>query len=263
MATAKPAAAAAVTVIDAEKPGGALVAWKDKMAEMAKDVAAAERVGGNNISFRGGRLYIGEEMVPGDKMTVVVVNHVWEYSYYNTPYNADVPASPVCYAFGRDEDSMEIHGEDQQSDSCSGCPMNEWGSAGGGSRGKACKNGRKLALMHVDSLAKDIAKAEVLFARLPVTSVANFQKFATDAAKVLGVPPFGVIVEMSVVPNPKTQFQVHFKILDQIKSDAVLEALFNRHVALDADMRKLYPTNAELAEQRSVGGAAGSGGKKY
>jgi hypothetical protein len=258
MATAK-----SPVTVEAEPPKHALVAWKDKVAALAKDVVATEKLGGNYISFQGGRLKIGEDLVPGDKMNIVVVNYVWEYAYFPNAYDPTKVVSPMCYAYGMGEETMEILGEDVQSDSCAGCPKNEWRSAGGGSRGKACKNSRKLALMHVDSLSGNIAKAEILYARLPVTSVKNFQKAATDVAKVLGVPPFGVVMEMSVVPNPLSQFQVNFKVVDQIKDDALLEALYVRHMALNEELRTPYPTNAELDERRTGGGKAGAGGKKY
>jgi len=253
-------APAAPVTIDAEPaPGTAVVAWKDRMAAMAKDVAATEKVGGNYISFQGGRLKVGEDLVPGDKMNVVVVNYVWEYAFFPNAYDPTRVVSPVCYAFGMGEDTMEIAGEDQQSDSCSGCPRNEWGSDLGGGRGKACKNSRKLALMHVDSLT-NVARGEIMYARLPVTSVKNFQKVVTDVAKVLGMPPFGVVVEISVVPNPMSQFQVNFKIVDQIKDDSVLQALFLRHEALNDELRTTYPTNAELEERR---GGAPKSSKKF
>lgn len=239
--------------------GGAIVSWKDRMAEMAKDVAATEKVGGNFISFQGGRLKVGEDLVPGDKMNVVVASYVWEYTYFPNKYDPTKIVSPVCYAYGMGEETMTIAGEEPQSDSCVGCPRNEWGSAGEGSKGKACKNGRKLALIHADSLS-NVAKAEVMIARLPVTSVKGFQKVFSDVSKVLGMPTFGVVVEMSVTPDPMSQFKVNFKIVDQIKDDATLEALFSRYETLSQELRAPYPTNAELDERRP---AAKSGSKKF
>lgn len=237
--------------------GGAVVAWKDRVAALAKDVAATEKsTGSSYISFKGGRLAIGENYVPGDKILCVILDHVWEYTFFPNAYDPTKLVSPICYAYGRKEDEMAVAGEEPQSDSCSGCPRNEWGSDLKGGRGKACKNSRKLAIIHADSLSGDIAKAEVVQARIPVTSVKNFSKFATDVANVLHVPPFGVICELSVTPNPTSQFQVNFRVVEKIESDALLQGLYERHLMMDKLLRTPYPTNEELS--KSSGGS-----KKY
>ncbi len=237
--------------------GGAIVAWKDRVAALAKDVAATEKPSGSSyISFKGGRLSLGENYVPGDKILCVILDHVWEYTFFPNAYDPLKPVSPVCYAYGRKEDEMTVAGEEPQSDSCAGCPRNEWGSDLKGGRGKACKNSRKLAIIHADSLKGDIAKAEVVQARIPVTSVKNFSKFATDVANVLHVPPFGVICELSVTPNPTSQFQVNFRVVEKIENDTLLQSLYERHLTMDKLLRTPYPTNEELSK-------TSGGNKKY
>ena len=243
--------------------GTSIVAWKDRVSALAKEVASTEKpTGGGYVSFRGGRLAIGDNYVPGDKIECVILDYVWEYTFFPNAYDATKSVSPVCYAYGRKEDEMTVAGEEPQSDSCAGCSRNEWGSDLKGGRGKACKNSRKLAILHADSLKGNIASAEVVFARLPVTSVKNFSKFATDVANVLHVPPFGVVCELSVTPNPTSQFQVNFRVVEKIENDAVMQALYERHVTMDKLLRAPYPTNAELSAQQSSRGSGG-GSRKF
>jgi hypothetical protein len=71
---------------------------------------------------------------------------------------------------------------------------------------------------------EDVAKAEPAMAKLPVTSVKNWATYASQIANVLKLPPLGVITEMSVEPDAKTQFQVNFQLVDKVP-EAIIPAL--------------------------------------
>lgn len=240
------------------------ISWRDRMKQVAVKTAETEKPSGGFVSFKFGRLSIGDNVMPGDKIECVVVDYLLHNKYYDTPYNANKPSAPACYAFGRDEatlapreevgeegeDSYNPGAEDPQSLLCAECPQNEWGSAGGGSKGKACTNSRRLWILPADVVASpDKARAtDFLQCDLPATSIKNFSKFANDCASS-GLPPFAMVVEMSVKPHPTTLFQVHFKVIEQIKDEAVLEQLATRNWKREQEPLPTYRTTEQLQER--------------
>jgi hypothetical protein len=230
--------------------------WRDRIKQVAVKVAEAEKPSGGFISFKSGRLSIGDSLMKDDKIECVVVDYLFHNKWFDTPYNGSKPTPPACYAFARDEESLMAHdaAEDPQSDYCSNCEKNEWGSAGGGSRGKACTNSRRIWLLPAD-VSQSVDKAarlEPLQCDLPATSVKNFQKFVNDAAAA-GLAPFQFVVELSVKPHERTLFQVYWKPMEQIKDEAVLEALANRNWTSEQNPYPVYPTKEEMAERSSGG----------
>lgn len=237
---------------DKAEPGTAIVSWKDKMALVTAQAVEAEKPVGGFISFKGGRMSYNDQLIPGDKLQCIIVDYILENSYFDTKYDPDTPKSPVCYAFGRKEKGMAPHEEAEapQNDTCEDCPQNEWGSAGEGSKGKACKNTRRLAILHADfaNTPDRIHDGDLVFAKLPVTSVRNFSAFVNQVA-VLNVPPFGVVCEMSVVPDNKTLFQVHFKALKAIEGDDLLAALVAKNELASQKLIQVYPKNEEMQDK--------------
>jgi hypothetical protein len=227
--------------VPAVPPKTEVVDWQKQLQAMALATAEAERPSGNWISFQGGRLKIGGNLMKDDKVKGIVVYSIFENQLYarvdpNRPgevfelkYDADNPTSPICYAFGEDDENLAPHPDSAhpQSPTCAECQHNAWRSDLGGGKGKACKNTRRLAMMHESDLDK-IDKAEIALAKLPVTSVKNWSTYASQLANVLKLPPLAVITEMSVVPNAKTQFQVEFQLVDKINDGAKIQQLLNR-----------------------------------
>jgi hypothetical protein len=241
------------------------VNWRDRMKQVAVKVAEVEAPSGGFISFKSGRLNIGDQVMPGDKIECIVVDYLLHNKYFDTPYNANKQTSPACYAFAREEESMkpsEGDGDenpgarDPQANSCAECPNNEWGSAGGGSRGKACTNSRRLWVLPASVVngPDKVRVTDFLQCDMPATSIKNFSKFVNDCA-ASGNAPFQFIMEMSVKPHPTSLFQVHFKAMEQIKDEAILEALANRNWKHEQEAFPMYPTVEQLAE-RAAGGSA-------
>lgn len=203
----------------------ALAKWDDRMAKYATEVAATEKTSGKFISTKGGVLTYGGAQMPGNKMTVVILDHIMENHLYSSDYDAGNPSSPVCFAFGRNGDEMAPHDDssEPQNDACKGCPANQWGSAEKG-RGKACKNIRRLAMLTEEGL-EDIESAEVAYLRVPVTSVRAWAGYVQSIATNMRRPPFGVVTEIGIVPDPSSQFRLTFTHVQNIEEDDVLEAL--------------------------------------
>lgn len=258
-------------VLDAIAKGAstAVVTWKDRMVAIKETVQEAEKPQGGFLSFKGGRLTYGDEILPGDKINVIIINYRNENAFYPDAYKAGVNRSPECYAIRRPGEDMlpntiEVDGEevyamdnvqgmpkrdDADTDaerSCDTCWANEWGSALNGGKGKACKTSRRLMVLAADDCTTPdkIARASVMTAIPPATSVENFQNVMNQITKVLDTVPFGAVVEMSVKRHDRFLFMVHFKVLQQINDDVLLEALSKRYEKENA--REItYPKNSE------------------
>lgn len=230
-----------------------VVPWKERLAQLAKQTEDAEKPTGNFLTFKSGMMLFNDTPVPGNKMLAVAIDYLFENAYFPNKYDPSKIVSPICYAFARKEGDLRpyIEAEDPQHESCDGCPRNEWGSDPDGGRGKACKNTRRIALLHQDSLTdeKTILEAAVAICKIPVTSVKNWSTFANQCATVLKVPPLAVIAEVSVVPDPKTQFQVLFKGTGVIKDDVILAALVAKQELVAKNIVVPYPKNKEDAPQ--------------
>jgi hypothetical protein len=256
MATRKKTAETGTDVVD----------WEAQMRRDAEVAAGAQRSsggGGKFFSTQAGVLQFDGTPLPGNQMAVIVLADIMENSWYEDKYDPDTPASPKCFAFGHDEEDMEPHEKvDQdpyfarQNPECHDCPRNEWGSADTG-RGKACKNVMRLALIpagvykakgtgrnaqHELELFDDVthfAKAEVAFLKLPVMSVKNYAKYVKSLAADMGRPPHGVITNIYLEPDPKSQYKVCFEVIDKAPKD-LLQTLLQRHAAENASINFPY-----------------------
>lgn len=248
--------------------------WKQRMKDVAIKSAEAEKPTSTFISFKSGRLSIGDMLMPGDKIECVVIHSLFHNKWYEQEYDAKRgPVAPNCYAFAKDDVAdLEYSeaAEDPQGNEdgfCTGCPKNEWGSSPKGGRGKACQNSKRVWLFPagVVNTPEKIARMEPLQCDLPVTSVANYSRFINDIAP-MGLPSFGVICEMSVKPHDTSLFQVHFKVLEKIKDDVVLEALARFNWAMENAPHPTYPLQSELDERggdQTGRGANAPASKKY
>lgn len=240
-----------------QEPGTEIVDWEKQMAEQAKLAAEAQRStggGGQFFSMQAGVLKFGDNVMPGNQMAVIILADIMENSWYDGPYDSNTPASPKCFAFAKHEDALEPHSAvdndpyfERQHDVCNGCPRNEWGSAPTG-RGKDCKNVMRLAVIPAGiykqkgtgrnatfelELYDDddhFARAEVAFIKLPVMSVKNYAAYVKQVAADLRRPPHGVITNIYLEPDPKSQFKVMFENLDTVSTE-FLPTIMNRHKA--------------------------------
>lgn len=260
----------------AKKPGKAMVSWSEELAKRAALAAAVEEnvgSGGTFISLRGGRMQYNGADVPGNKMNVVVLDHILEYTFYLDGFDPDNPQPPDAYALGRDENTLrwhensikELDGEPIAGALCKDSSINQWGSAEKG-KGKACKNQRRLALIPADDATsvEAVEESQPAFLRIPVTSVKNWAGYVRQLEKTLQRPPLGVVTEISIVPDPKTQFKLQFKLVEVIEDEEILGALIAKADATEIDFP--YAPREEEEEdskpRRGVGGARSGGGRR-
>lgn len=221
-----------------KQPGKQMQSWDEQMAKdaaLASGIEESVNLGGNFVSTKGGRLsYAGAE-IPGNKMNVIVLDHILEYTYYEGRYDPDNPQPPAAYAFGRDEETLRWH-EDSISpyagELCKDSDINQWGSAEQG-RGKACKNSRRLALITEGDL-ENVEAAEIVMLKIPVTSVKGWAGYVRQIADQLKKPPYGVLTEVSLVPDAKTQFKMKFKLLGTIDDGDTIGEIIEKRKAAEA-----------------------------
>lgn len=252
--------------------GTAVAKWDEELARLAEINANMEKssVGGQFFGLRGGQLTFGDSPLPNNEMAVIIIDSVLENVYYEDDYDPDNPASPTCFAFGRDEKTMAPHlivtdAGQSQHDQCDGCPMNEFGSAERG-RGKACRNARRLALIPAGTLARNgeldfiddpdhYKTADVAYLKVPPTSIRGYASFVQQVTSVLRRPTFAVITKVKVVPDPKNQFKVTFEVIDKVP-DALISTLIERNKEIQAVIDFPYQLSDPEAEKPKGRGAA-------
>lgn len=255
-------------------PGTEIVDWEAEMAAQAEIAAGAQRSGGGGgkfFSMQAGVLSFDGNPLPGNQMAVIILADIMENSWYEGAYDPNVPASPKCFAFAKHEEALEPHTQVDQDDYferqhavCNGCPRNEWGSAPTG-RGKDCKNVARLAMIPAGAYKakgsgrnvtyeletfddpSHFAKAEAAFLKLPVMSVKNYTKYVKQLAADMRRPPHGVITNVYLEPDAKSQFKVMFEVLDVVDSD-LLATIMNRHKAEQAGIDFPYSPPMERDE---------------
>ena len=203
------------------KTSKAVVKWTDEFKDLAVQSAKGAKVSeGKFISFGGGKMSFGGAEIPDGELRCVVVGWIHANAYYDPDvrYDPKTPQSPICYAFGVEEEEMVPHKDapDKQNPDCATCPFNEFESAKQG-KGKACKNMIRLALI-AESDLDNLENAEVVYASLPPKSLKNWLAYAAKTcAKALERPHWSVITLMTRVPDDESQFRVTFKMEELIE----------------------------------------------
>lgn len=229
----------------------ALQPWEQEMAEHAKKVAKQEQLTGlKTIGTRGGIMKIDDEAVEGNAIRCVVLASLHENQWYSGPFDSNATQVPACYAFGdttRDvpDEDMHPHAQslDKQNDNCNDCAFNKMGSAEQG-RGKACKNVRRLALVTEDALesAADLSAAEIRLIKVPVMSTNNWAKYVHALEEDMQRTAYGVVTEVALEPDDKSQFKVTFEFQELVNFDQALYDAMRRKVsAAVAALAAPYP----------------------
>lgn len=194
----KPAAKASTSVAVRKPNAGGVTSIKEALMTQAAGIK--ERIApaaGNKIvlSKKDGFVLPDGTKTPGP-LELVVVDFLTYHAFYETNYDPNNITPPGCFAIGTDPRNMtpSANSPNAQSDSCQGCPMNEFGSSG---NGKACGNTRLLAVLPPD------ATADIPLWKLAVspTALKGFDGYVANVARVFGVPPVGVVTTVSLNEN--------------------------------------------------------------
>lgn len=177
----------------------------DIQAKLKAEVAGIQsRIGapaGNRIKVtqkKTFRMPSGEES-PGP-ITAVILDFVSLNRYYPGVYDPDDITPPACFALGTEVASMAPHAtvpaNTKEADTCSVCPQNQWGSAERG-KGKACQNGRLLALLPTDGTAE----SPIMTLGVSPTGLRPLDSYIASIARSFGSPPVAVVTTIGFDPN--------------------------------------------------------------
>jgi hypothetical protein len=221
--------------------GKELVNYEELLAGMAVQQATLERPSGSTISTRSGVLSYNGQPCPQNKLDCIIIASVHSNTFYEGAWDPNNLTSPVCFAYSEDGEGMAPHpaSAKPQHENCDTCPQNQWGSAGEGKKGKACKNGRVLALIPADTQPEAVPTAEIAILRPPVTSVKNYQTYVQLLAAKFHRPPLGVITTVGTVPDVKSQYKVTFE--DKGPLDvSIIKPILERVPAATETCQKVY-----------------------
>jgi hypothetical protein len=198
------------------------------LAQEANKAMSPAANGNKYLSIRSGIMAYQGIPIPGNKIEGVIVASVFENVYYSKPFMPGSADPPDCFAVGMRQEELMPGASviNPVSGLCQGCPNNEWGSAKPGAKGKKCRNIKKLGI--IPTVDGEDFSGEVMYLKLPVTSVKNFTTYVNKCAIVLGRPPFAVLTKIAVVPHPVTQFAVSFETIRNVGDKALLEQIVTR-----------------------------------
>lgn len=225
--------------------GGNIVApagsWADRFGKLAtlnaEKAAAAQSDSGTVgawITANAGLLSFKGSPVAGNYLDVIVIDACRENQYYDARFDRDNKRSPICYAFGDDDKTMEVSKdcEKPQAASCDACEHNKFGTSETG-KGKACKNVMRIGVIPASPVDSDfLSRVDPAWIKVPVMSVKNYLAYVQLVKAKYGRPTFGVITRVAVKPDPRAQFVWTFEDIAPLPEDNalqnVIEARYNQ-----------------------------------
>lgn len=236
------AKAAKKAVVVAPSKSVVVGGWRERAAQSIaakKEVRAKlPQMTGNFLSFRNGSISLGGVKLD-NPMPCIIMSYGFERTYYSKPYQPDVLTAPDCYSF----DNVKPHEQAAvpQADRCAECRFNEFGSAQNG-KGKACKEGARLVLMHFDSLEspEKIAAAPLVQAKLSVLNSKTFSNYI-EIIEDEENPSWASVTSLECQPDPKSQYAVSFVKHTTELDDEVLDAISMRVDEADRLLTQAYP----------------------
>ena len=210
--------------------GQELANWQEEVGAEAKAAASTEKPsGGQKISTKGGIFTF--EGASTSELEVIVLDYSMENTYYRDKFDSDNPVPPHCFALALAkegaEDAMAPHENSAEpiSDSCVGCPFNQFKSDDNG-KGKRCKNIRKLAVIPASRDAKGalaltpevIRDSKIATLNVPPTCLASWKGFISSVAKAMRRPPVGVVTNVKIERK-----QLGFDLLFSVPDDGEID----------------------------------------
>jgi len=175
-----------------------------ELKELDKTVAPPS---GHRISLKGKTFTFPDGKTSPGPITAVVLDWRSINAYYKGAYNSQKIEAPNCFALAKLRDDLKPseNCSDPQDKECEDCQWNEWGSAPGGGRGKACKNQIRIAIVPPDAMPN----TPPWTIDLAPSSTAAFTNFVNSVAGPLCMLPIQVQVTVDFDQNtdyPKLTF---------------------------------------------------------
>jgi hypothetical protein len=126
----------------------------------------------------------------------IILDFVASNLFYEGAFNKDEIAPPDCFALGANPSELvpSESSPKKQAQSCSSCPQNQFGSAG---RGKACKNGRLIAVLPADFEAD----TPIWLLSVSPTGIKAFDAYVASIAGQFQAPPVKVVTTIAFDPK--------------------------------------------------------------
>lgn len=226
MATTKKAPAAKTTAVAVvKKTSGAVVNIQDMLRKQAESMSErTSPASGISIRVTQGKQFSLPDGQKTDELEVVIVDFVARNEFYEGAYDKDNMSPPACFAIGVAPNKLTAsdNSPQKQADTCAECPMNAFGSAG---KGKACKNGRVLAVLPVDA----DENTPIWLLKVSPTALKGFDGYVQSVARTFQTPPVGVVTKVTFDDNvtyaslrfgdavPNENLAVHFARQEEAK----------------------------------------------
>lgn len=217
-------------VAPASKSSTSVVSIQDTLRKMAEQTAGqvAPPTGATIRITQDKKFLLPDGTKTEGPIELVIVDFLSANNFYEGAFDPKNISPPGCFAIGRIPTDLvpSDNSPNKQSDACSSCPMNQFGSDGSA---KACKNERVLAVLPPD------ADATTPMWKLKVSPAAlkGFDGYVSTVVRTLGVPPIGVITTVELDPSvtyAKLRFsdpRPNKNVADMLGRQAEAEALLS------------------------------------
>ncbi len=237
MATTKkaPAAKTSTAVAVVKKASGAVVNIQDMLRKQAESMSErTSPASGISIRVTQDKQFSHPDGQKTDELEVVIVDFVARNEFYEGAYDKDNMSPPACFAIGVAPNKLTAsdNSPQKQADTCAECPMNAFGSAG---KGKACKNGRVLAVLPVDA----DENTPIWLLKVSPTALKGFDGYVQSVARTFQTPPVGVVTKVTFDDNV-TYASLRF-------GDAVPNENLAVHFARQAEAKELLEQEPDVS----------------
>lgn len=193
------------------------------LAQLSEESSAiAARIGaasGDRIRAEGNVKFILPDGTEGQEIECVVLDFYSQNLFYDRAFDPKNPTPPACFAIGPEPTTLvpSPNSPDAQSETCAGCPMNQFKTALGGGNGKGCKNTRLLALVPLAALDDPEREHPVWTLSVPPASLSNFDSYVRTLSSKHKTIPVGVVTSISL--GDGAYFAPRFSIVRPLKQD--------------------------------------------
>lgn len=235
MATAKKTTTS--TAVAVKKPNaGAVVNIQEALA--AQVAAMNERTApasGISIRVTQDKQFALPNGQKTTELDLVIVDFIARNDFYEGAYDKNNITPPACFAIGTNPVKLvpSPNSPARQADTCAECPMNAFGSDGAG---KACKNGRMLAVLPPD--ADEDTPMWTL--KVSPTALKAFDSYVQAVARTFQTPPVGVVTHVS--------FNEALDYASLVFGDAQPNTNLGAHFSRQAEARELLNQEPDLTQ---------------
>lgn len=207
--------------------------WQDRLsqhAERQKAVIGTISGGWPFLSFKGASIHLGDDKFD-NPVDVIVLDAIFEKAYYEDEYDPGNTSAPKCWALGTDEKTLAPPADlpTKQSDACVNCKWNAFGTDNRG-RGKACKDTKRVAVLHADLLQdhKALKEQEGVRFRVSTMSLKGWAKFQKLINEHFSRPLWALVSKLQIVPDTRAQQLCLISPSEWITDPKALEILEKR-----------------------------------